>query len=199
LNDSVSQYSEALTVTPSITFGNPGGAVTPGTVNLVRPSSCNAYLPYISSLNAASLSAVNNVSVNGQSATRLVWNDIRFGTLQNAQSLDPRIAYDLNLSASPVNPGPYPINGAVGTYRIQNGALSFVGPQPSNLDAAAFAADQRAGLSPSLTNGTATAYFVPTGIQQITMSFEFDLDGVGNLCNDSVPLPFSFPSLSTLF
>jgi hypothetical protein len=46
LDDSVSSFSETLTITPSILFGNPGGILSADSTTFTRPSSCGAYLAY---------------------------------------------------------------------------------------------------------------------------------------------------------
>jgi hypothetical protein len=81
LDDSASAFHETLTVTPSILFGNPGGALSADSTSFSRPSSCSAYVP-------AYLPTDFALSYNGSTYF-----------IVSSAAVDPRLAYSVELTA----------------------------------------------------------------------------------------------------
>jgi hypothetical protein len=199
LSDSASQYSEALTITPSITFGNPGGTLTAGTVSFVRPNSCSAYLPTFYPGNASTLTYT--ASDNPNTSQTLNYSIAGFGTPSGAQSLDPRIAVDLYLTEYRATPSFFGAPFAAGTnvvdiVRIPNSVISQV-PVTTNSNGQVFFGNDQPAVS--LFNSMATVAWTSNVGANATLTYPFWFSGNGNLCNDQVPVPITFPATTGYF
>jgi hypothetical protein len=94
LDDSASAFQETLTVTPSILFGNPGGALSADSTSFSRPSSCSAYVPaYLPADFSVSVGPSGTFTLLSYSLTWVFTSDPRY-----AMALDPRLAFSVELT-----------------------------------------------------------------------------------------------------
>jgi hypothetical protein len=190
LDDQYSAFTESLTVTPSILFGNPGGTLTGGTVAFARPSACSAYLPAPPSLTGTW--SDYDLGANGPTLEQFRLD----GDPGYFQSLDVRLAYGYVLTAVPY--------GTVGFMSRYFSGIIFA---PAG--AAQFSGDTgivNPPLTPPFPRGTDVLQITPTAGTTLSPgpgTFTLGVfDGLNGLCSDAptnpVVIPSYYPQQSTL-